>query len=124
MNKKDEMKTDTIKENQLTYDDYAALDGEDRYELVQGQLELMSASPSTLHQLVSSELYEQLSLNCKLDYIILYAPIDVILSSVEVRQPDIVLVIRKRIDIITNRGIEGVPDLVIEIVSPSTLKRD
>lgn len=39
MNKKDEMKKDTIKENQLTYDDYAALDGEDRYELVQGQLD-------------------------------------------------------------------------------------
>src|SRR5699024_9547121 len=47
-----------------------------------------------------------------------------ILSATKVRQPDIVLVNRKRIDILTNRGIEGAPDLVIEILSPSSLKRD
>jgi len=41
-----------------------------------------------------------------------------------VRQPDIVLVNRKRIDILSNRGIEGAPDLVVEILSPSSLKRD
>lgn len=40
------------------------------------------------------------------------------------RQPDIVLVNRKRIDILSNRGIEGAPDLVVEILSPSSLKRD
>lgn len=47
-----------------------------------------------------------------------------ILSATKVRQPDIVLVNRKRIDILTNRGIEGAPDLVLEILSPSSLKRD
>jgi Uma2 family endonuclease len=39
-------------------------------------------------------------------------------------QPDLVYVSRERAGIITERGIEGAPDLVIEILSPSTAKRD
>lgn len=113
-----------IKEEGLTYEDYANLDDENRYELVQGQLELMSPSPSTIHQMISFELQKNIANHCEQDYFIFYAPIDVILSPIEVRQPDIVLVSRKRINIITNRGIEGNPDLVIEILSPSSLKRD
>lgn len=62
--------------------------------------------------------------SCKSDFFIFYAPIDVILSQTEVRQPELVLVAQIRIDILTNRGIEGVPDLVIEIISPTSLKRD
>ena len=38
-------KNDVVRENQLTYDDYAALDDGLRYELVDGTLELMSPSP-------------------------------------------------------------------------------
>src|SRR5690625_1535069 len=124
MNKNEDMKKDILKENNLTYDDYASIDDQNRYELVQGQLELMSPSPSTVHQLLVSEIYELISLSCKSDYFIFFAPIDVILSSTDVRQPDIVLVNRQRIDILTNRGIEGSPDLVVEILSPSSLKRD
>ena len=116
-------KREQIKESGLTYDDYAALDDENRYELVEGQLELMSPSPSTIHQMVNFEIQKNLTNSCEQSYFILYAPIDIILSSTEVRQPDIVLVHRNRIDILTNRGIEGTPDLVIEILSPSSLKR-
>lgn len=123
MNQKNSRK-DILKETNLTYDDYASLDDHNRYELVQGQLELMSPSPSTTHQLLSSEIYEQISFSCKINYFIFFAPIDVILSPTDVRQPDIVLVNRKRIDILTNRGIEGTPNLIIEILSPSSLKRD
>ena len=123
MNQKNSRK-DILKETNLTYDDYASLDDHNRYELVQGQLELMSPSPSTTHQLLSSEIYEQISFSCKTNYFIFFAPIDVILSPTDVRQPDIVLVNRKRIDILTNRGIEGTPNLIIEILSPSSLKRD
>lgn len=117
-------KREILKENNLTYDDYATLDDENRYELVKGQLELMSPSPSTIHQLILGELHEHISSNCKSDYFIFFAPIDVILSAKEVRQPDLVLVHRDRMDILTNRGIEGAPDLVIEILSPSSVKRD
>lgn len=115
---------DKIRESGLTYDDYASLDDGNRYELAGGQLELMSPAPTLTHQMVSSEMYETIVHSCKEDYIILYAPVDVILSETEVRQPDIVLVHRERMQILSNRGIEGAPDLVIEILSPSTLKRD
>ncbi|MEC5424977.1 Uma2 family endonuclease [Virgibacillus sp. C22-A2] len=112
------------KESNLTYDDYASIDDGNHYELAGGQLELMSPSPSLKHQLVSFEIHKNITRSCESDYIILYAPVDVILSSTEVRQPDIVLVHRDRINILSKRGVEGTPDLVIEILSPSTLKRD
>lgn len=125
MNKKKLNKhKDILRESNLTYDDYASLDDGKRYELVSGQLELMSPSPSTIHQLLTYEINEQISFNCKSDYFIFFAPIDVILSSTEVRQPDLALVNRNRIEILSKRGIEGAPDLVIEILSPSSLKRD
>lgn len=123
-NKKEKEKKDIIKENNLTYDDYASFEDGNRYELVQGQLELMSPSPSTVHQLLSAEIYKKIESGCSSNYFIFFAPIDVILAPTDVRQPDIALVSRKRIDILTNRGIEGAPDLVIEILSPSSLKRD
>jgi len=117
-------KTDMIREGGLTYDDYAALDDGNRYELVDGRLELMSPGPSVIHQLVSYELQRSIARTCEKDYVILYAPIDLILSDSEVRQPDILLVRRDRMHILSKRGVEGPPDLVVEILSPSTLKRD
>lgn len=122
--KSSNQKPEIIKEISLTYEDYAAIDDGNRYELTEGQLELMSPAPSITHQIISFELQKKITISCELDYLILYAPVDVILSSTEVRQPDIVLVKRNRLDIVSNRGIEGAPDLVIEILSPSTLKRD
>lgn len=123
-NNKDKSKDNILKETGLTYGDYASIDDGNRYELAGGQLEMMSPAPSVNHQLVSFELQKNITRGCESEYIILPAPIDVILSSVEVRQPDVVLVHRERIDIIKRRGIEGAPDLVVEILSPSSLKRD
>jgi len=113
-----------VKESSLTYDDYAAINDGNRYELVQGQLELMSPGPSSIHQMIHFEIQKNLTKNCEEEYFILYAPIDVILSEEEVRQPDVVLIHRGRKGIIKKRGITGAPDLVVEILSPSTLKRD
>lgn len=120
----DKSRRNIIRESGLTYDDYASLDDGKRYELVEGQLELMSPAPTVTHQLVSLEIQKKLLQTCESDYMILNAPIDIILSRTEVRQPDLVLIHRKRLDIVSKRGIEGAPDLVIEILSPSTLKRD
>ncbi|GGK06278.1 hypothetical protein GCM10007063_30970 [Lentibacillus kapialis] len=113
-----------IKESNLTYNDYASIDDGNRYELVGGQLELMSPAPSVTHQMISFEMQKDITKSCESDYVILYAPIDVILANDEVRQPDLILIRRDRMDIISNRGIVGSPDLVVEILSPSTLKRD
>ncbi len=51
-------------------------------------------------------------------------PIDVILSPYSVLQPDIALVRKSRGGLLTHRGIEGPPDLVVEILSPSSAERD
>ena len=125
MNSNDKSKkSDKIKENSLTYDDYAAIDDGNRYELRQGQLERMSPAPSSIHQMINFQIQKCLTKSCEDAYFILHAPIDVILSEEEVRQPDVVLIHRDRKGIIKKRGITGAPDLVVEILSPSTLKRD
>lgn len=109
----------------LTYADYARLpeDGP-RYELVDGVLELLAPAPGTLHQEILRRLVYQFEQHCREIGKFYFAPIDVILSDTEVRQPDLVFVSIERLHIITERGIAGVPDLVVEILSPSTAKRD
>lgn len=117
-------KSNQVNEQPMTYEDYAALDDGHRYELAGGILEFMSPAPSVLHQVISFELQKRIADTCEAEYMILYAPVDLILSETEIRQPDLVLIHRSRLHILSKRGIEGPPDIVLEIISPSTLKRD
>jgi Uma2 family endonuclease len=121
----DKKKHDQIREGLVTYEIYADMpDDGQRYEVDDGQLELMSPAPAPRHQSVINEIVFKLNQSCRSDYIIYTSPIDVILSDIEVRQPDIVMVHHTRMSIITQRGIEGPPDLVMEVVSPHSRKRD
>lgn len=114
-----------IKEQQVTYEVYAAMpDDGKRYEIVDGNMEMMSPSPTATHQAVSRELEFKLMQSCQSDYMIYHAPLDVILSETDVLQPDILMIHRSRQHIVTDRGVEGPPDLVVEILSPSSRKRD
>ncbi|MDF2670663.1 MAG: Uma2 family endonuclease, partial [Paenibacillus sp.] len=116
---------DRIKEQQVTYDVYAAMpDDGQRYEIFDGALEMMSPGPSRNHQTVGGELEFILKQSCRSDYLIYDAPFDVILSERNVLQPDIMMIQRSRQHIVTMRGIEGPPDLVVEIISPGSRKRD
>jgi Uma2 family endonuclease len=116
---------DQIKEQLVTYEIYAAMpDDGQRYEIVDGSMELMSPGPSSTHQSISGELEFVLKQSCKSDYLIYHAPLDVILSETNVLQPDIMMIHRSRLDIVTERGIEGSPDLVVEILSPGSRKKD
>lgn len=121
---KDKDKEPRVLDQPLTYDDYAALQDDARYELAGGVLELLFPAPSSRHQAVLLELNDLVRQTCKSEYIILAVPIDVILADTEVRQPDLVMVRRDRMDIITKRGIEGPPDLVVELLSPHSARRD
>lgn len=123
---KKEKPEETVKEKRLTYEDYAALPDVEgvRYELVDGVLELLTPSPTSKHQMISARMQFLLTQTCDEDYLILNAPMDVILSPYEVRQPDLIMVHRSRISIVSKRGIEGPPDLVVEILSPHSVKRD
>ncbi|WP_238456567.1 Uma2 family endonuclease [Desulfotruncus arcticus] len=55
---------------------------------------------------------------------VLIAPTDVLLSKTEKPQPDILFVSTERLNIITEMNVQGAPDLVVEILSPSTGKND
>ncbi|MEW5952529.1 MAG: Uma2 family endonuclease [Bacillota bacterium] len=114
-----------IREQPVTYEDYANLpDDGIRYEINDGRLEVMTPSPNPLHQFVVQQIEHRMMQNCSREYVVLLAPIDLILSETEVRQPDIVMIHRDRLSIITKRGIEGPPDLVVEVLSPYSAKRD
>jgi Uma2 family endonuclease len=114
-----------IREQPVTYEDYANLPDEGiRYEINDGLLEAMTPGPNALHQFVVQEIEHLMRQNCSRDFIVLSAPIDLILAETEVRQPDLIMIRRDRLSIITKRGIEGPPDLVVEVLSPFSAKRD
>ena len=109
----------------LTYEDYRNTPEDERYELLDGEL-LMTAAPNIAHQRVSGRLemrlrtfVEERGLGEVFD-----APTDVVLSDTDVVQPDLLFVSRDRADIVTADNVQGAPDLVVEVLSPSTARRD
>ncbi|RMD91413.1 MAG: Uma2 family endonuclease, partial [Calditrichaeota bacterium] len=116
----------TPKDLQFTYDDYLQLhDDGKRYEIIEGEL-FMTPAPNIQHQNILSELGERLRKFVLKKHlgIVLYAPCDVILSKTNVVQPDILYVSKINQAIITDKNIQGAPDLVVEITSATTLERD
>jgi len=121
------MEKQSIEEHLYTCDDYYSWDDEKRWELIDGSAYLMSPSPSWKHQGISGNLHRQLAnyLNdksCK----VFAAPFDVRLNADTddntVVQPDLVIICDKtKLD---DKGCNGAPDMVIEILSPSTTSRD
>ncbi len=109
-----------------TYADYQALpDDGPRYELIGGEL-IMAAAPLTRHQLVLMCLIRLLDGFVRSHRLgtVICAPIDVHLSDHDVVQPDIIFVATVHADRIARVGIEGPPDLCVEILSEGTRKRD
>jgi Uma2 family endonuclease len=110
----------------LTYEDYRLLpeDGK-RYELMEGEL-FVSPAPSTRHQTVSRRLQFALMEALERPGLaqIFDAPTDLLLSPTTVVQPDLIVIGAGRISIITERAVEGIPDFVVEILSPTSLDRD
>ena len=115
----------TILQRNWTYQSYLTLNDDKMYEVIQGDL-LMVPAPSLEHQRISRDLEYSL-----IKYVaekklgeIFDAPVDVIFDDDNVVQPDIVFVSKKNSHILKKKGIIGTPDLVCEIISPSTLHRD
>jgi Uma2 family endonuclease len=110
----------------FTYREYALLPDDGRwYELIDGDF-LVSPSPSPSHQtvlrLLQFELMQQIEKTGTA--FVFNAPCDLILSDTTVVQPDLVVVRQSRKEIITKRGIEGIPEIIVEIISPSSKERD
>lgn len=103
--------------------DYLALPDEPRCELLWGHL-VVTPAPATRHQIVILALVRQLDrFALARGHLLLLAPADVTLSEHTVLQPDLLLIDRERRSVVGTR-IDGAPDLVIEVQSPSTGRRD
>ena len=109
----------------LTYQDYANLEGDERYELLDGEL-ILVASPNRDHQSASVRLLTRMhSFVEENDLGWVYdAPFDVLFTDTDVAQPDIMFISREREHILTHANVQGAPDLIVEILSPSSSTRD
>lgn len=115
----------------FTYEDYKSLPyvERQRFELLEGELIPMAPSPGFAHQSVSLELVTRLHIFVQERGLgtVLEAPFDVVLGEPgeeQVVQPDILLVTKERRHIIHDDEIRGAPDLVVEVLSPSTVEKD
>ena len=109
----------------LTYKDYAKTPEWERWELIDGVL-IMAAAPNMLHQNAQMDLaYPVETWVRQRELGKVYTPdTDVFFSDTETVQPDLVFVSNERAHILTAANIRGAPDLVVEILSPSTAKLD
>jgi Uma2 family endonuclease len=107
----------------FTYAEYCTWDDEQRWELIDGVPYNMTPAPATRHQRISSNLHLVISefLRGK-QCTPFYAPTDVVFDDHNVVQPDLLVVCDK--GKITEANIQGAPDLVIEILSPATGRKD
>jgi Uma2 family endonuclease len=110
----------------LTYEEFRQLpDDGKRYELIQGKVHL-SPAPSIRHQCVLGNLHQTLGpfvVRNRLGEVFV-APVDVRLSEDTALQPDLIFVSKERVEIVEENFIDGPPDLVVEILSPSTAAHD
>jgi len=115
------------KRDLLTYEDYLTFPDQDgiRKEIIEGEL-FISPAPAMKHQSISKKIFKMLD-----DFItkhnlgeVWYAPCDVIFSNINVMQPDILFILNENHEILTALNIKGAPDLIVEILSPSTVEND
>jgi len=109
--------------NGFTYRDYVRWPEDERWEIIAGEAHAMTPAPSIRHQRISRFLISSLhdflkNRECEP----FEAPTDVVFDERNVVQPDLLVVCDK--SKITENNIQGAPDLIIEILSPSTALKD
>jgi Uma2 family endonuclease len=110
----------------FTYEDYLLFpDDGRRHELIEGE-HFVTPSPITKHQKITRNLLGELFVHIQQAKTgqIFCAPMDVVLSDLDVVQPDLLFISNKNASIITEKNIQGAPDLVVEILSDSSRKTD
>lgn len=111
----------------LTYDEFQTLprDGSKRFELIEGEV-YMTPSPNTAHQRAVRRLLRSLD-----EFVeerglgeVFVAPYDIVFSKWTALEPDLLFIRKDRSAIITDANVQGVPDLVVEVLSPSNKTYD
>jgi Uma2 family endonuclease len=112
----------TIVRPHITYDKLCAMPSDgNRYELFDGQV-YMSPSPTARHQRISRRIQAAIE-RALAGGEVFNAPLDVVLAADSVTQPDLLLVTAERSAIVQD-VVRGAPDVVVEVLSPSTAGRD
>lgn len=115
-----------LRSRKLTYEDYLYFpqDGR-RHEILDGEHFVVPA-PTLRHQSVVSNLHLALGLFVRMHRLgrVWTAPVDVVLSDVDILQPDLVFVAESRANLLADTHIQGAPDLVVEVLSPSSRRTD
>ncbi len=120
-----------VKKTGFSYRDYQTWDKDQRWEIFRGEAYLMTPAPPRRHQEISVELTRQFSnfllgKACR----VYAAPFDIRLGDSTEKDEDILTVVQPDISVICDpvrldeRGCLGAPDLIIEILSPGTSRRD
>lgn len=110
----------------ITASEYSHMpEGPPYYQLVEGGLE-MSPAPVPYHQRILINLTHlfETYLERRPIGVLYIAPFDVFLNDVNVFQPDLAFISKANASILTDKGAEGAPDLVVEILSPKTAHLD
>ena len=107
------------------YDYWELPEAGPRYQLINGEL-FMAPAPNRFHQDISRTIQFEIMKYLEAEPVgILYdAPFDVVLTDINVFQPDLALFSEQRRHFLTDKGAEGAPDLVVEILSPKTAHLD
>ena len=109
----------------FTYQDYINTPDDKRYELIDGEL-ILAPAPRRDHQTVDTRLGWRLARFVEENALgVTYsAPRDVVFSDTNIVQPDLMFISNERMHIDTEAEVWGGPDLIVEILSPSTAARD
>jgi len=113
-------------DTRLTYEDFCRLpnDGK-RYEILDGEL-YVTPSPRNVHQTIVTNLVIYLGQFVKAHDLgrVYVSPFDVVLSRYDVAEPDILFVSKARAAVLTEKNVQGAPDLVVEVLSETTAEID
>ena len=110
----------------FTYEDFLHFpDDGKRHEIIDGE-HYVTPSPNTKHQAVSMNLTRAfiLYLEQHRHGRLFAAPFDVVLSDLDVVEPDLLYISHERLQVLTSQHVRGAPDLAVEILSPGTRKTD
>ncbi|MDP2054303.1 MAG: Uma2 family endonuclease [Acidobacteriota bacterium] len=123
----DAMSTSARPDSRLTYDDFLLFpDDGQRHELIDGE-HYVTPTPVLRHQRLLGRLHLAVA-----DYLrghpghgeVLLSPFGIVFSKWDVVEPDLMFIARDQPHILTEKNIVGAPALVVEILSPSTRRRD
>ena len=110
-----------------TYEDFLRLPEDGiRYEIVDGVL-YMTNAPDPEHQFVVGEIFAEIRRFARARSLgrVYTAPIEVHLPGIaRPVQPDVLFIVAERSQIVGEKFVEGAPDLIVEVTSPSTARAD